>query len=325
MTSRIVPLLLATIFLSSVPAAQAQQPGNMPRIGFVQRRLPPTPTNPDPLAEALRQGLKDFGYIDGRNIQIEHRFGKGREERLPALIAELVQLKVDVMIVSGFPAVRAAKQATQSIPIVMVTTADPVASGLVNSLARPGENITGVTRLTRELSGKRLELLKEGVPSLSRVGLLTVLQNRPEYESVARGLKLTIVPMEISGPKPDLEGAIQTAARAGVNGLVTIRDAVTASYMKQIADLAIKTGLPSMNEDSLYVEAGGLMSYATNDAAQFRRAAYYVDRILKGTKPADLPVEQPMKFEFVVNLKTAKQIGLTIPPNVLVRADRVIR
>ncbi len=325
MTSRMVPLLLATIFLSSVPAAQAQQPGNMPRIGFVQRRLPPTPTNPDPLAEALRQGLKDFGYIDGRNIQIEHRFGKGREERLPALIAELVQLKVDVMIVSGFPAVRAAKQATQSIPIVMVTTADPVASGLVNSLARPGGKITGVTRLTRELSGKRLELLKEGVPSLSRVGLLTVLQNRPEYESVARGLKLTIVPMEISGPKPDLEGAIQTAARAGVNGLVTIRDAVTASYMKQIADLAIKTGIPSMNEDSLYVEAGGLMSYATNDAAQFRRAAYYVDRILKGTKPADLPVEQPMKFEFVVNLKTAKQIGLTIPPNVLVRADRVIR
>ena len=318
MRNNVMCLPVCAMLFALCFCAEAQQQGNLPRIGFVQRRLPPTPTNPDPLAEAFRQGLKDFGYVDGKNIQIEHRFGEGREDRLPTLIAELVQLKVDIIVVPGFAAIRAAKRATQSIPIVMVTTVDPVESGLVNSLARPGGNITGLTRLTRELSGKRLELLKEAVPSISRVGILdastVLLRTSPEFEAAARELKVSIIALAVSGPKPDLEGAFQKGAKAGVNGIVTIRDAVTASYVKQIADLAIKYHLPSMNEDSPYVEAGGLMSYATNDAAQFRRAAYYVDRILKGTKPADLPVEQPTKFEFVINLKTAKQIGVTIPP-----------
>jgi putative ABC transport system substrate-binding protein len=211
----------------------------------------------------------------------------------------------------------------------MVTTQDPVAEKLVDSLARPGGNITGLTRLTDELSGKRLELLKEAVPGISRVGILTgsgdLRGNMRDYEVAARAFNVALIPMNLTGPKPDFEGAFQAAAKGRVNGFITTRDAVTASYAKPIADLAIKNRLPSMNEDSPYVEAGGLMSYATNDADQFRRAAWYVDKILKGTKPADLPVEQPTKFELVINLKTAKQISLTIPPNVLARADRVIR
>jgi ABC-type uncharacterized transport system substrate-binding protein len=287
----------------------------------------PTSTNPDPLADAFRQGLREHGYIDGKNIKIEHRYAEGRSDRLDALIAEFLQLKVDVIVVPGSPAIHAAKKATKTIPIVIVTTADPVATGLVDSIARPGGNITGLTRLTNELSGKRLELLKEVVPGISAVGVLWggSRVGFGEYESAARPLKITLQSLEVRGPNPDFKGTFQAATKGRVKGLITTREAVTASYAKQIADLSIKHSLPSMNEDSLYVEAGGLMSYATNDADQFRRAAYYVDRILKGTKPADLPVEQPTKFEFVVNLKTAKQIGLMIPPNVLARADRVIR
>jgi putative ABC transport system substrate-binding protein len=200
---------------------------------------------------------------------------------------------------------------------------------LVDSLARPGGNITGLTRLTSELSGKRLELFKEAVPAISKVAILIasgdLRENVEDYEAAARGLNVTLLPVNQTGPKPNLEDAFQSAVKAAANALVTNRDAVTASYAKQIADLSIKHRLPSMNEDRPYVEAGGLMSYAANDAEQFRRAAYYVDRILKGAKPADLPIEQPTKFEFVINLKTAKQIGLTIPPNVLARADRVIK
>jgi len=196
-------------------------------------------------------------------------------------------------------------------------------------LARPGGNITGLTRLTSELSGKRLELFKEAVPAISRVAILTgggdLRGSVEDYEAAARTLNITLLPVDLTGSRPNLEVSFQSTVKAGVNGLVTNRDAVTASYAKQIADLSIKHRLPSMNEDSPYVEAGGLMSYATNDADQFRRAAYYVDKILKGTKPTDLPIEQPTKFEFVINLKTAKQIGVTIPQSVLFRADRVIR
>jgi putative ABC transport system substrate-binding protein len=317
------------MFLSWPHLVEGQQLGNVPRIGFLQRRVAPTPTNPDPLWEAFSNGLEELGYIDGKNIKIEHRYAGGRSDRLPGLVAEFLQLKVDVIVVPGSPAIRAATKATKTIPIVMVTTQDPVAEKLVDSLARPGGNITGVTRLTSELSGKRLELLKEAAPAISRVGILTgsgdSRGNMRDYEAAARVFNVTLMPMNLTGPKPDFEGAFQAAAKGRVNGLITTRDAVTASYAKQIADLSIKHRLPSMNEDSPYVEAGGLMSYAANDADQFRRAAYYVDRILKGTKPADLPIEQPTKFEFVINLKTANQIGLTIPPNVLARADRVIR
>jgi putative ABC transport system substrate-binding protein len=238
---------------------------------------------------------------------------------------------VDVLVVSTGPTIRAAKQATKTIPIVIVTTEDPVAAGLIDSLARPGGNITGLTRLTRELSGKRLELLKEIVPTISRVGVLwdanvtTPGSALKDYETAAPALKLRLQSLEVRGPKPDLEGAFKAAAKGRANALVTILNPLLNRYQKQIADLAIKHRLPSMFESNYYVEAGGLMSYATDDAANFRRAATYVDKILKGAKPADLPVEQPTKFEFVINLKTAKQIGLTIPPNVLARADKVIK
>ena len=324
-------MVCAVVFALGV-CAEAQQTQKIPRIGFLQRRVVPTPSNPDPLGDAFRQGLRDLGYIDGKTIIIEQRYAEGSLDRIPLLVAELVQLNVDVLVFGTSPAIRAAKQATKAIPIVMITQGDPVASGLVDSLARPGGNITGLTRLTQDLNGKRLEVLKETVPRISRVGILvdasspeTAAASVKDYESTGRALKMAIHPVEIRGPKPDFEGAFQAATKGRIDALITIRDALTASYPKRIAELAIKHRFPSMHADSPYVEAGGLMSYATNDADQFRRAAVFVDKILKGATPADLPVEQPTKFEFVINLKTAKQIGLTIPPNVLVRADKVIR
>jgi putative ABC transport system substrate-binding protein len=329
MIRKIFVWILTIMHLVIIPLADAQQRQRIPRIGFLQRRATPTPATPDPLADAFLQGLREIGYVDGKNIKLEHRYAEGHSDRLAGLIAEFIQLKVDVIVVASIQAIRAAKQATHTIPIVIMTQGDPVAEKLVDSLARPGGNITGLTRLTSELSGKRLELFKEAIPAISRVGILvggTQLRgNVQDYEAAARAFNVTLQPLNLTGAKPDFEGTFQALVKAGANALITNRDAVTASHMRQIADQAIKHQLPSMNEDSPYVEAGGLMSYATNDAAQFRRAAYYVDRILKGTKPADLPVEQPTKFEFIVNLKTAKQIGVTIAPNVLVRADRVIR
>ncbi|MBI3060887.1 MAG: ABC transporter substrate-binding protein, partial [Deltaproteobacteria bacterium] len=224
-----------------------------------------------------------------------------------------------------------AKEATKTIPIVAVLAVDPVATGIVDSLARPGGNITGIATLQRDLSGKRLELLTEVVPKISRVGVLWDA-NAPgpaiafkEYEAAARALKVQLQSLAVRGPNPDLEGAFQAAASGRAGALITIRNPVLRRYPKQIAELAIKNRLPSMYEGSEYVEAGGLMSYSANDVESFRRAATYVDKILKGAKPADLPVEQPTKFELVINLKAAKQIGLTIPPNALARADRVIK
>jgi putative ABC transport system substrate-binding protein len=327
MSGKIFVWLLITVFLATALSAEAQQPKKVPRIGFLQRRVAPTPSNPDPLAHAFRQGLRDLGYIEGKNIDVEHRYGGGKSERLAEIVGELVQLNVDVLVIPSGQLIRLAKQATKTIPIVMVTPADPVADGFIDSLARPGGNITGITRLTRGLSGKRLELLKEAALEASRVGILTGTPTAgiQHFEAAARELKMTVQSLEVHGPKPDFEGAFQAATKGRVNALITVRDAVTASYPKRIADLAIKNRLPSMSEDSPYVEAGGLMSYSANDADQFKRAAYYVDKILKGAKPGDLPVEQPTKFELVINLKTAKQIGLTIPPNVLARADKVIR
>jgi ABC-type uncharacterized transport system substrate-binding protein len=320
--------LLASVLLATISHADAQQPAKIPRIGYVSGT---SPANPGREVTAFQQGLRDLGYIEGKNILVEYRYQEGKAERGPVLVAELVKLKVDVLVLVPSPAIRAAKQATKTIPIVMATTADPVATGLIDSLARPGGNITGLTRITRDLNGKRLELLKEVVPTTSRVGVLFQAGSTSgdihfkEYETAARALKIELQSLGVRGQNPDFEGAFQTAAKRRVSALITIRNALTLFYRKQIADLAIKNRLPSMYEVSDHVEAGGLVSYTASEVESFRRAAVYVDKILKGAKPAELPVEQPMKFEFVINLKTAKQIGLTIPPNVLARADRVIR
>jgi putative ABC transport system substrate-binding protein len=330
MLAKILIWLLATALLTPIFLAEAQQPNKLPRIGFLSGSG--DPKTPGLQLEAFRRGLQELGYIEGKNILVEYRYVEGRVDHIPSLVAELMQLKVDVFISGNLVAIRAAKQATTTIPIVMVTTADPVTAGLIDSLARPGGNITGLSRLNRDLRGKRLELLKEVVPRISRVGVLWDTSSTPElstafedYETAARALKIPIQSLKVRSSNPDLEGAFRDASKGHVSVLVTTRTAGLVRYPKRIADLAIKNRLPSMNEGSEWVEAGGLMSYAASDSDLFRRAATYVDKILKGTKPADLPVEQPTKFEFVINLKTAKQIGLTIPPNVLARADKVIK
>jgi ABC-type uncharacterized transport system substrate-binding protein len=308
---------------------QAQQTARIPRIGYVSGTG--DASNPGPYVEALRQGLRDLGYVEGKNIVIEFRGAEGKLDRVPGIVAELVRLKVDVLVLPILPAIRAAQKATKTIPIVMVTNLDPVATGIVDGLARPGGNITGLATFQRDLSGKRLELLTEVVPGISRVGVLRDTDGAMsaigfnDYEAAARGLKIQLQSLEVRGSNPDLLGAFQAAAKGRASAVITITDAPLLRNSNRIVSLAIKNRLPSMYEGSTWVEAGGLMSYSSNDLDAYRRAATYVDKILKGTKPAELPVEQPMKFELVINLKAAKQIGLTIPPNVLVRADRVIR
>ena len=321
--------LCAMLFALCLPAA-AQQPGRIPRIGYVSGTG--NSSDPGPYVEALRQGLRDLGYIDGKNIVIEYRGAEGKGDVIPSLVNELVQLRVDVLVVPPIlAAIRTAKQATKTIPIVMVTAADPVATGMINSLARPGGNITGLATLARELNGKRLELLKDVVPKTSRVAVMRDADGEgaaissKEYEAAARSLKISIQSLEVRGPNPDLKGAVQSAVTGRASALLTITTSVLYRRQKQIADLAAKSRLPSMFEGRTWVESGGLMSYSTDDIAVYRRAAVYVDKILKDAKPADIPVEQPTKFEFVINLKTAKQINLTIPPNVLARADKVIK
>jgi putative ABC transport system substrate-binding protein len=325
--SRLVRIIM--VLVTGAAIAEAQQRAKVPQIGYLAGRG--DPSTPDPLIDAFRQGLRDLGYIEGKNIVVEYRYAEGKLDRIPSLVAELVQLKVDVLVTPAFPAIRAAKQATKTIPIVMLINVDPVATGIVDSLARPGGNITGLARFMTELSGKRLELLKEMVPGISRVGVLWDADDPgpasgfKEYEAAAPALKIQLQSLEVRGPKPDLEGAFQAAAKRRASALITVRNPLLLGYPNRIADLAIKNRLPSMYEGSDFVEAGGLVSYASSDAENFRRAATYVDKILKGAKPADLPVEQPTKFEFVINLKTAKQIGLTIPQSVLYRADKVIK
>ena len=325
MRAKILVYALPALILTTIHLAQAQQPKRLPRIGYVSSGY-----GPGRQLEVFRQGLRELGYIEGKNILIEDRYLQRDWYGTRRLVGELVQLNVDVLLSSAYPAIRAAKQATKTIPMVMVTSQDPVASGLIDSLAHPGGNITGLTVLTRELSGKRLELLKEVVPKILRVGVLGDATVSPataleHYKIAARALKIPLQSLEVRGPNPDFEEAFQAAAKRSVNALVTMNMVLFANYEKSIVDLAMKNRLPSMFEGSGWVNAGGLMSYAADSDYAWRRAAVYVDKILKGAKPADLPVEQPMKFEFVINLKAAKQIGLTIPPNVLARADQVIR
>ena len=321
--------LWALLFALGIPA-EAQQPVKIPRIGYISGTG--DASNQGPYVDALRQGLRDLGYVEGKNFVIEYRGAEGKGDTVPSLVNELVQLKVDVLVVpTAAGAIRAAKQATKTIPIVMVTLVDPVATGLVDSLARPGGNITGLATLQRDLSGKRLELLTEVVPRLSRVGVLrnpdeqTIAIGYKDYEAAARALKIRLQSLDVRGSNPDFAGAFREAVKGRVNALVTMTNSPLFRNSKTIADLALKNRLPSMYEGSTWVEVGGLMSYSANDLDLFRRAAAYVDKILKGAKPGDLPIEQPTKFEFVINLKTAKQIGLTIPQKVLVRADKVIR
>ena len=322
-------ILLCAMLSALGSIAEAQQPKKVPRIGYV--RVVGVPSIPGPNVEAFRQGLNGLGYVEGRNILIEFRYAEGKRDRVPSLVAELVQLKVDILVSTAPSAIGAAKKATKTIPIVMVTTQDPVATGIVDSLARPGGNITGLTTLTRELSGKSLELLKEVIPTISRVGVLAVAgptvpgNALKEYEAAGRALKIPIQPLLVRSPNPDIEGAFREAAKGRVTAVVAARNNVLSPHTKKIAELAMQNRLPSMLERSDYAEAGGLMSYGANDAEQFRRAAYYVDKILKGAKPAELPVEQPIKFEFIINLKTAKALNLTIPQSVLFRADKVIK
>jgi putative tryptophan/tyrosine transport system substrate-binding protein len=327
MKAKILVYVLPVFILATIHLAEAQQPKKIPQIGFVAG----LGNANSPNIEAFRQGLRDLGYIEGKNALVEYRYADGKLDQVPSFVAELVQLKVDVLVSGNLVGIRAAKQATKTIPIVMVLAVDPVATGLIDSLARPGGNITGLATLRRDLGGKRLELLTEVIPRISRVGVLWDA-NAPgpaiafkEYEAAARALKKPLQSLEVRGPNPNLEGAFQAAAKGRANGLITIANPVLTRYQKQIAELAIKNRLPSVCEQSNWVEAGGLMSYASNDADGYKRAATYVDKILKGAKPSELPVEQPKKFEFIINLKAAKQIGLTIPPNVLARADKVIK
>jgi putative ABC transport system substrate-binding protein len=303
-------------------SAAAQQPAKMPRIGFVSGTAFQTP-GPD--FEAFRQGLRDLGYFEGKNILVEYRYLA--TEHTQDIVTELLQLKVDILVLRSQPSIRAAKQATKTIPIIMVTTQDPVATGFVDSLARPGGNITGITTLQRELSGKRLELLKETVPGIARIAVLSAGQPTDVelYKAPARDLKIQLQWLQVAPKKTDFDALFRAAVKGRANALVTVRGSGLSRYVNLIADLAIKNQLPSMHEGVEYVEAGGLMSYIANEVESFRRAAFYVDRILNGSKPADLPVEQAAKFELVINLKTAKQIGLVIPPNVLARADKVIK
>jgi putative ABC transport system substrate-binding protein len=324
-------LVVSVILCASLVAlsAQAQPPQHLRRIGFVSGSG--DASNPAVSEKAFRLAMRELGYIEGNNLLLESRYARGDRSRIPTLVADLVQLNVDVIVTANMTAIRAAKQKTESIPIVMVTNADPVATKLIDSLAQPGRNITGVTNLSRDLSAKRLELLKELVPNALRVALLWDDTNEgsaigfKEYESAARPLALEIQSLPVRGSEPDFDRAFEAAAKARAHALIPIRSAIILRHPNRITQLALGKRLPSIHDASRYVEAGGLASYSSNDADLFKRAAYFVDKILKGAKPADLPVEQPTKFEFVINLKTAKQIGITIPPNVLARADRVIK
>ena len=328
MRVKFVLFTLAAIILVYAHVAEAQQAGKVPRIGYLSGS---PPSSIKARTEAFRQGLRDLGYVEGKNIVIEWRSGEGKRDRFPAVAVDLVRRKVDLIVTAGPLVTRAAKQATSTIPIVMAQDPDPVGNGFVASLARPGGNITGLSRLAPELTGKQLELLKQIVPKLSRVAVIGTstrpgnAQTLREVELAAGAFGMQLQYLDILNPK-DIETAFQAAVRERADGaLWFVTGSIGNPHRKKIADLAVSSRLPVMYFQPVDVEAGGLMSYSVDFTDLDRRAATYVDKILKGAKPADLPVERATEFEFVINLKTAKQIGLTVPPNVLARADRVIR
>jgi putative tryptophan/tyrosine transport system substrate-binding protein len=317
--------LCAVLLTFSFPA-EAQQAKKIPRIGFLG-------TSPSAIAgriEAFRQGMRELGYVEGKNIVIEWRYTEEKPERMSELAAELVRLKVDIIITGGPPATRAAKEATNTIPIVMTQDPDPVGNGFVASLARPGGNITGLATLRPEIRGKQLELLKEIIPKLSRVAVFGTstapghAQSLREVELAAGAFGVKLQYLDVLSPK-DIETTFREASKGRADAVLALNSPVLNSHRTQVADLAVKNRLPAVYGQPEFMDAGGLMYYGASYTDLFRRAATYVDKILKGAKPADLPVEQPIKFELIINLKAAKQIGLTIPPNVLVRADRVIK
>ena len=322
--------LLATVLLATFSGASAQQPRKVFRIGYLSNADPATDSD---RAAGIRLALRELGYIEGQNIAIEYRYAEGRPDRGPGLAGELVRLKVDILITGGELPIQAAKDATKTIPIVMTGQGiDPVSAGLVECLARPGGNVTGLTLLTRELDGKRLELLKEAVPKLSRVAVLydpaipaTLHDVKEVLPVAARALKLTIQPWEMRATD-DFEKVFAGLNKQRPDGLYPLTAGpVMRPNQKRIVGFALKSRLPSVYSSRGAVDAGGLMSYGTDEKDNYRRVAIYVDKILKGAKPAELPVEQPTKFELMINLKTAKEIGVMIPPKMLARADKVIR
>jgi len=323
----LVCLLISALLSTASLVHPQQQPTKVPRIGFL---IGGSASAVAARTEAFRQGLRDLGYVEGKNIVIEWRSAKGKLDRLPALAAELVRLKVVVIVTAGPLPTRAAKEATTTIPIVMAQDPDPVGNGFVASLARPGGNITGLATLRPELSGKQLELLKETVPRLSRVAVFGTstnpgnVQQLRETELVAGAFGVKLQYLDVRDPKY-IETAFRAASKERADAVLVLNSPVFNAHRTQLAGLAVKSRLPAIYDRSAFVEDGGPMTYSVSLTDLDRRAATYVDKILKGRKPADLPVEQPMKFEFIVNLKAAKQIGLTIPPNVLVRANKVIR
>ena len=328
MSKKIICLALSAVLFALCLSAEAQQPKKVPRIGILTTGFPASIAH---LLEGFKQRLRELGYVEGKNVVYEIRYGEGKAEQLPVLAAELVSLKVDVIVAIPNPAIEAVRQATQTIPIVMPIGSDPVGVGFVASLAQPGGNITGLSAYSPELNGKRLELLKETVPKVSRVALL-MSPNVPgnaidlkETELAARALRLRSQLFEVRGSS-DLDNVFKAMTKGRAEALIVFPGQPTLFMnRKQVVELATKNRLPAMYPLADYVNAGGLISYGVNNLDHFRRAATYVDKILKGTKPADIPVEQPMKFEFIINLQAAKQIGVTIPPNVLVRAEKVIR
>ena len=323
-------ILIVVVLLALGVTVEAQQPKKIPRIGYLAAA---TSDGLQSRTESFRRGLRELGYSEGQNISIEYRYAEGKLDRLPELAAELIRLKVEVLVVQNNSVARAALKLTTTIPIILSGGTDPVVGGLVASLARPGGNVTGLTNLTRDLGVKRLELLKEILPKLARVAVLPSPtdptgsgQAVKEMQAAAPSLKIQLHILKVRSAD-DLVSAFEAATKAHAGALAVMSDPTGQfrANQKQIIELAIKNKLPAIYSLSMYTDAGGLMSYAASEQEMARRAAVFVDKILKGARPADLPVEQPTKFEFVINLKTAKQIGLTIPQSVLYRADRVIK
>jgi putative ABC transport system substrate-binding protein len=326
MRKTVIASVLSAMFFALCTSAEAQPQGRTaPRIGFLSTAAL---SSLSPRLDAFQQGLRELGYVEGKNIVIEYRSAEGNTNRLPELATELVRLKLECIVTAGENPTRAAKQATSTIPIIMTTVGDPVGLGFAASLARPGGNITGLSTYSADLAGKRVELLKETIPKLSRVAIFS--DPRSLYielkatEAAARLLKVQVTSFEVRS-LDELENAFRSSAKSRADAFIIMPSGFFNTNQRRLVELAAKHRLPGMYLEQEFVHAGGLMTYATSIPDLYRRSATYVDKILKGAKPADLPVEQPKKFEFLINLKTAKEIGLTIPPNVLARADQVIR